>query len=152
MAGQQIDIVANLLMKVDGAEAGINKLKNSLSKLKMPEGLENSFKKSFANLDVIFARYRSQVEKGFSTKADVTNFAKTGKALDAELDRISKHFTELTGKQVDFKINNAEITKTEQELEKLITQRNELAKTAVKFEITGAKEGYKDIESLLTKL
>ena len=28
MAGQQIDIVANLLMKVDGAEAGINKLKN----------------------------------------------------------------------------------------------------------------------------
>ena len=44
---QQIDIVANLLMKVDGAEAGINKLKSSLSKLKMPEGLENSFKKSF---------------------------------------------------------------------------------------------------------
>ena len=37
---QQIDIVANLLMKVDGAEAGINKLKSSLSKLKMPEGLE----------------------------------------------------------------------------------------------------------------
>ena len=149
---QQIDIVANLLMKVDGAEAGINKLKNSLSKLKMPEGLENSFKKSFANLDVLFARYRSQVEKGFSTKADVANFAKTGKALDAELDRISKHFTELTGKQVDFKVNSAEIVKTEQELEKLIAQRNELAKSSVKFEITGAKEGYKDIESLLTKL
>ena len=45
---QQIDIVANLLMKVDGAEAGLNKLRNSLSKLKMPEGLENSFKKSFS--------------------------------------------------------------------------------------------------------
>ena len=149
---QQIDIVANLLMKVDGAEAGINKLKNSLSKLKIPDGLENSFKKSFANLDVIFARYKSQVEKGFNTKADITAFAKTGKALDAELDRISKYFTELTGKQIDFKVNSAEITKTEQDLEKLIAQRNELAKSSVKFEITGAKEGYKDIESLLKKL
>lgn len=152
MAGQQIDIVANIIAKVDGAEAGIKKLQNSLSKLKLPDGLDNSFKKSFANLDVIFARYKSQVEKGFNTKADVTNFAKTGKALDAELDRISKHFTELTGKPVDFKVNSTEITKTEQELEKLIAQRNELAKNSIKFEITGTKEGYKDIESLLTKL
>ena len=71
MAGQQIDIVANLLMKVDGAEAGINKLKNSLSKLKMPEGLENSFKKSFANLDTLFARYKSQVEKKLTLKLKV---------------------------------------------------------------------------------
>ena len=39
---QQIDIVANLLMKVDGAEAGLNKLKNSLSKLKMPDATRST--------------------------------------------------------------------------------------------------------------
>ena len=149
---QQIDIVANLLMKVDGAEAGINKLKSSLSKLKMPEGLENSFKKSFANLDTLFARYKSQIEKGFETKGDVTNFAKTGKALDAELTRLSKHFTELTGKEINFKVKSDDIIRTEKELEKLIEQKAQLSKESLKFEIKGGKDGYNDIESLLQKL
>ena len=149
---QQIDIVANLLMKVDGAEAGINKLKNSLSKLKMPEGLENSFKKSFANLDTLFARYKSQVEKGFNTKGDVTAFNKTSKALDAELTRISKHFTELTGKEINFKVKSDDIIRTEKELEKLIEQKAQLSKESLKFEIKGGKDGFKDIESILLKL
>ena len=152
MAGQQIDIVANLLMKVDGAEAGINKLKSSLSKLKMPEGLENSFKKSFANLDTLFARYKSQVEKGFDTKADVNAFSKTSKALDAELTRISKHFTELTGKEINFKVKSDDIVRTEKELEKLFNIKNQLSKESLKFEVSGGKNGVKDIETLLQKL
>ena len=152
MAGQQIDIVANLLMKVDGAEAGINKLKSSLSKLKMPEGLENSFKKSFANLDTLFARYKSQVEKGFDTKADVNAFSKTSKALDAELTRISKHFTELTGKEINFKVKSDDIIHAEKELEKLFNIKNQLSKESLKFEVSGGKNGIKDIETLLQKL
>ena len=149
---QQVDIVANLLMKVDGAEAGINKLKNSLSKLKMPEGLENSFKKSFANLDTLFAKYKSQVEKGFETKGDITAFNKTSKALDAELTRISKHFTELTGKEINFKVKSDDIIRTEKELEKLIEQKARLSKESLKFEIKGGKDGFKDVESILLKL
>lgn len=150
MAGQQIDIVANLLMKVDGAEAGINKLKNSLSKLKMPEGLENSFKKSFANLDTIFAKYRSQIEKGFDTKSDITAFNKTSKALDAELNRISKHFTELTGKPLDFKVKNESLINAERELAKLIEQKNKLTTDikGIQFKFEG-KEAVRDIESLM---
>jgi len=147
---QQIDIVANLLMKVDGAEAGINKLKNSLSKLKMPEGLENSFKKSFSNLDTIFARYRSQIAKGFETKGDVSAFSKTSKELDAELNRISKHFTELTGKSIDFKVKNEGLINAEKELAKLVEQKNKLTADTkgiqLKFE---GKEATKDIESLM---
>ena len=145
---QQVDIVANLLMKVDGAEAGINKLKNSLSKLKMPEGLENSFKKSFSNLDTIFAKYRSQVEKGFNTKGDVSAFSKTSKELDAELNRISKHFTELTGKQIDFKVKSDSIVKAEKDLQNLIAQKEKLGKDTLQFKIDGGK-GKSDIESLL---
>ena len=149
---QEFNIVGNLLLKVDGAEAGLNKLRNSLSKLKMPEGLENSFKKSFSNLDNILARYKSQIEKGFDTKADVTAFAKTGKALDAELNRISKHFTELTGKEINFRVNNDEIIQTEKELQKLVEQKEQLGKNSLKFNIEGAKDNYKDIEALLNKL
>ena len=149
---QQIDLVANLLLKVDGAEAGLNKLRNSLSKLKMPEGLENSFKKSFSNLDSILARYKSQIEKGFDTKADVTAFAKTGKALDAELTRISKHFTELTGKEINFRVNNDEIIRAEKELQTLVEQKEQLAKSALQIKIEGGTSGLKDIETLLKKL
>ena len=146
---QQIDIVANLLMKVDGAEAGINKLKSSLSKLKMPEGLENSFKKSFSNLDTIFAKYRSQVEKGFNTKGDVSAFSKTSKELDVELNRISRHFTELTGKQIDFKVKSDSVVKAEKDLQNLITQKEKLGKDTLQFKIDGGK-GKSDIASLLT--
>ena len=149
---QQFDIVGNLLLKVDGAEAGLNKLRNSLSKLKMPEGLENSFKKSFSNLDGILARYKSQVEKGFNTKADVTAFSKTSKALDAELSRLSKHFTELTGKEINFKVKSDDIIRAEKELQELIEQKNQLAKDSLKFKIDGGKNGLKDIETLLQKL
>ena len=144
---QQIDIVANLLMKVDGAEAGINKLKSSLSKLKMPEGLENSFKKSFSNLDTIFAKYRSQVEKGFNTKGDVSAFTKTNKELDAELNRISRHFTELTGKQIDFKVKSDSIVKAEKDLQNLIDRKNQLSKETLQIKITGGKNN--SIEELL---
>lgn len=146
---QQIDIVANLLMKVDGAEAGINKLKNSLSKLKMPEGLENSFKKSFSNLDTILARYKSQIEKGFQTKGDVSAFNKTNKELDAELNRISKYFTELTGKQIDFKVKSDSVLKAEKDLQSLIDKRDKLSKDTLQIKVDGGK-GKSDIESLLT--
>ena len=65
---QQFDIVGNLLLKVDGAEAGLNKLKSSLSQLKIPANLDNDLKKSFSNLDGLFAKYKSQLKDGFNTK------------------------------------------------------------------------------------
>jgi len=149
---QQIDIVANLLVKVDNAEAGINKLKNSLSKLKIPDGLENSFKKSFSNLDTIFARYRSQVEKGFKTKGDVSAFTKTSKELDAELNRISQNFTKLTGKSIDFKVNTQALVEAQNKLDKLVEAREKLSVNTLQMKIeTSGKMGTADIETLLKK-
>ena len=134
---QQIDIVANLLMKVDGAEAGINRLKSGLSKLKLPDNLDKNLLKSFTNLDGIFERYRNQLNKGFQTKGDVTGFAKIGKELDSEMSRISKYMTELTGKQIDFKVNSEPIKKAEQELEKLLQQQQKLTNATLNFKIGG---------------
>lgn len=152
MSGQQIDIVANLLMKVDGAEAGINKIKSSLSKLKLPEKLDSSFKKSFSNLDTIFTRYKNQMEKGFNTKADINAFSKTSRALDTELTRISKQFTELTGKEINFRVKSDEVKRVEKELQSLLDKRDQLSKQSLKFEIKGGKSGLKDIETLLQKI
>ena len=144
---QQIDIVANLLMKVDGAEAGINKLKSSLSKLKLPDGLDKNLTKSFANLDGIFERYRNQLNKGFKTKGDVSAFAKTGKELEAELDRVSKHMTELTGKKIDFKVNSEPIKQLQKDLTNLIEQQQKLSNQALNFKIEGSNG--QSIQSLL---
>ena len=144
---QQIDIVANLLMKVDGAEAGINKLKSSLSKLKIPDGLDKNLTKSFANLDGIFERYRNQLNKGFKTKGDVSAFAKTGKELEAELDRVSKHMTELTGKKIDFKVNSEPIKQLQKDLTNLIEQQQKLSNQALNFKIEGSNG--QSIQSLL---
>ena len=147
---QQIDIVANLLMKVDSAEAGVNKLKNSLSKLKLPDNIDKNLAKSFTNLDGIFERYRNQLSKGFKTKGDVTGFAKIGKELDSEMNRISKYMTELTGKPVDFKINSEPIRRAEQELAKLLEQQQKLTNATLSFKIEGLNDkGGSSIQKIL---
>lgn len=148
MAGQQIDIVANLLMKVDGAEAGINKLKNNLSRLKLPDNIDKGLTKSFTNLEGIFERYRNQLSKGFNTKGDVSTFVKTGKELEIELNKVSKYMTELTGKQVDFKVNSEPIKKAEQDLERLLQKQKQLINTTLSLKIEGAS-GSNSIEEIL---
>ena len=146
---QEFNIVGNLLLKVDGAEAGLNKLKNSLSKLEMPKGLENSFKKSFSNLDDIFARYRKQLEKGFDSKTDVSNITKIGKELDSELTKISNHFTKLTGEKIDFKIDTAPVQQAKKDLEEVLEKRRQLVQEKLEFKIESPKEGIDNIKQLL---
>ncbi|MBR3120944.1 MAG: phage tail tape measure protein [Oceanobacillus sp.] len=126
--GQEFSIVGNLLLKVDNAEAGLNKLKSSLSKLEIPKGLDSSLKKSFSNLDGLFAKYKAQLQDGFNTKADVSSFAKTGKQIEAEYDRISAAVTKLTGKEISFKMDLSSIQTAERQLENLITKKEELTK------------------------
>ena len=127
MADNTFNIVGNLLLKVDGAEAGLNKLKNSLSQLKMPANLDSSLKKSFSNLDGLFAKYKAQLKDGFNTKGDVTSFAKTGRQIEAEYDKISATISKLTGKEISFKADLTAIHNTEKELERLITLKEKLS-------------------------
>ena len=148
----RIDITANLLVNVSNAEQGINKLKSSLSQLKLPANLDSNFKKSFANLDNIFARYRTQFEKGFSTKADAANFGKIGKELDAELGKISKYFTELSGKQVDFKVKTDELINAEKELQRVVDLKEQLSKQTLSLQIEGKANSFKDLEATLQKI
>jgi len=151
---QEFNIVGNLLLKVDGAEAGLNRLKSGLSKLKIPDNLDKNLTKSFTNLDGILERYKTQLSKGFQTKGDVTNFAKIGKELDTEMSKMSKYMTELTGKTIDFKVNSEPIRQAEQQLEKLLQQQEKLTNATLSFKIdtkTGGasiKEILKDIEKI----
>ena len=132
---QQIDIVANLLMKTEGVEAGIKKVQSSLSSLKIPSDLNQKFTKSFSNLEGIISRFKNQLNSGFNTKSDVSNITKIGKEIDVEFTRISKHFNELTGQSINFKVNSSEIVKAEQELNGLIQKKQEIAKDAIKLTI-----------------
>ena len=148
---QQIDIIANFIARTNNVETGINRLKNSLNQLKLPTNLENSFKKSFGNLDTILAKYKSQLEKGFNTKTDVSNFTKLGKDLDSELNRIQSNLTKLTGKSIDFKVNTTELVNAEKKLNEVVAAREKLTSSVLKLNIDGGSKGSKDIETLLTQ-
>ena len=124
---QQIDIVANLLMKVDGAESGLKKLQSSLSGLKLPKGLDSDLKKSMSNLEGLFATYRKQIEKGFDTKSDVSAFTKTAKSVNAEYDRITRTLDKLNNTNVTFNIKSDSIKKVEQDLDNVIKKRDQLS-------------------------
>lgn len=123
---QQFDIVGNLLLKVDGAEAGVNKLRNSLSKLKLPNNIDSDLKKSFSNLDGLFSKYKSQLQNGFKTKADVSGFTKTAKDINAEYDRITKKISQLNNTNVSFNIKNDSIITAEKNLNHLLETHKKL--------------------------
>ena len=132
---QQVDIIANLLMKVDGAEAGIKKVQSSLSRLKMPNDFNQKFTKSFSNLEGIITRFKNQLNSGFNTKGDVSNITKIAKEMDVELSRISKNFKEVTGQTIDFKVNSSELIAAGKKLEELIAKREEIAKKSIPLSI-----------------
>ena len=123
---QQFDIVGNLLLKVDGAEVGVNKLRNSLSKLKLPNNIDSDLKKSFSNLDGLFSKYKSQLQNGFKTKADVSGFTKTAKEINAEYDKITKKIGQLNNTNVSFNIKNDSIVAAEKSLNKLLETQKQL--------------------------
>ena len=127
MTNNSFNIVGNLLLKVDGAEAGLNKLKTSLSQLKLPANLDSGLKKSFSNLDGLFAKYRAQLKDGFNTKGDVTNFAKTGRQIEAEYDRISAAISKVTGKEINLKVDLAAVQNAEKEIERLVSLKEKLS-------------------------
>ena len=146
---QEFNIVGNLLLKVDGAEAGLNKLKNSLSKLEIPKGLDNNLKKSFSNLDGIFERFRNQLSKGFDTKTDVSNITKISKELDGELNRMSKSISQLTGEKIDLKVDTEKVKQATQDLELALEKKKELTQQAIDIKVNSSKEGITNIKQLL---
>ena len=125
---QQFDIVGNLLLKVDGAEAGVNKLRNSLSKLTLPKNIDSGLKKSFSNLDELFAKYKAQLKDGFQTKSDITTFTKTAKAISAEYDKIGQKLNQLNNTNVTFNVKSDALKNAEKNLNKLLEAKNKLAK------------------------
>ena len=140
MATEQITVVMDVIAKMDNAEAGFKKLQGALQKFKLPDNLDSGFKKSFANIESLFAKYKSQSEKGFETKADVSSFVKTSKAIDNELDRLSKHFTELTGKEIDFRIKTDEVKRAEKDIADLALAKEKFGKDTLQLKVEGIKK------------
>ena len=149
---QQVDIIANLLMKVDGAEAGIKKVQSSLSRLKMPNDFNQKFTKSFSNLEGIITRFKNQLNSGFNTKGDVSNITKIAKEMDVELSRISKDFKEVTGQTIDFKVNSSELIAAGKKLEELIAKREEIAKKSISLSIKTESGKTGDVTELLKNI
>ena len=156
---QQFDIVGNLLLKVDGAEAGVNKLRNSLSKLKLPNNIDSDLKKSFSNLDGLFSKYKSQLQNGFKTKTDVSGFTKTAKEINAEYDKITKKISQLNNTNVTFNIKNDSIVAAEKNLNKLLETQKKLTqdtKSSIEKELAAVTKAgsrstnVKDISSQLS--
>ena len=136
----EFNIIGNLKLRVDDAESDIKKLQSSISKLKIPADFGAKFTKSFSNLEGIFSRFKTQLEAGFNSKADVSNITKITKEMDTELGKLSHLFKEITGKTIDFKVDSSKIVEAQDRLKKLVEQKNNLAKEALKITVeTGGK-------------
>ena len=144
----EFNIIGNLKLRVDDAESDIKKLQSSISKLKIPADFGAKFTKSFSNLEGIFSRFKTQLDAGFNSKADVSNITKITKEMDTELGKLSHLFKEITGKTIDFKVNSSEIVDAQNKLDKFVERKNKLAKEALKITVeTDGKSA--NIENIL---
>ena len=131
----EFNIIGNLKLRVDDAESDIKKLQSSISKLKIPADFGAKFTKSFSNLEGIFSRFKTQLDAGFNSKADVSNITKITKEMDTELGKLSHLFKEITGKTIDFKVDSSKIVEAQNRLKEFIEQKNRLAKEALKITV-----------------
>ena len=123
---ERMTLEMDVIAKVDGAIGGINKIKNTLQGIKMPPRLSADLEKSFSNLSGLFERYKDQVKNGFNTKGDVSNFTKTAKQIDNEVDRLSRNLHKLTGEKLSLNIETDRLKTAQGELTKLIAQKEKL--------------------------
>ena len=135
----QFDIVGNLILKVDNAEAGVNRLRSSLSQLKLPSNIDADLKKSFSNLDGLFAKYKAQLKDGFKTKNDVSAFTKTAKEVSAEYDKITKKISQLNSTNVTLNVKSDSLKATEKSLNDLLAKKDQFLK-----EVQGSIKGNLD--------
>ncbi len=123
---ERMTLEMDVIAKVDGAIGGINKIKSTLQGIKMPPKLGADLEKSFSNLGGLFEKYKDQVKNGFNTKGDVSNFAKTAKQIDNEVDRLSRNLHKLTGEKLTLNIETDKLKNAQNELTKLISQKEKL--------------------------
>ena len=80
--------------------SNIQNIQNALKQLKLPNDLQNSFKKTFGDLERELDKYQKLMAGGFKTKSDATALEKSGNNIIRLYDEVLKKINSLDDNQL----------------------------------------------------
>ncbi len=135
--------------------SNIQNIQNALKQLKLPNDLQNSFKKTFGDLEKELEKYQKLKAGGFKTNSDATALEKSGKnivRLYSEIvdklnsldgSQLKKAFEELGGKEVEKLKNN--LTDLQNQLKQQVSTQNFI-------NVNETKQGLQSLKKEITGL
>ena len=69
-------------------QSNIQNIQSALKQLKLPESTQNSFKKTFGDLEKELDKYQKLMSNGIKTKGDASALEKSGKNIISLYDKI----------------------------------------------------------------
>ena len=122
MPQNRIDITVGAKGDFSSLLGDISKVKNSLSKLKLPDNISKGLDKSFLNLEKIADQYKTQMAKGFETPGDVKGLSKIFTNAKVEIDKITDYMNQLSTMDIDLKVKSDKLKEAENKLASLRAQ------------------------------
>ena len=96
MANKNITVMLDMLMNTSNVNSGIGQIRQQLKTLKLPSNLQDSFRKSFSDLDDGVSKIQRRLSSGFKTKSDVTGLEKELKDVDNIITNIIKDYNKIS--------------------------------------------------------
>ena len=145
MANKNITVMLDMLMNTSNVNSGIGQIRQQLKTLKLPSNLQDSFRKSFSDLDDGVSKIQRRLNSGFKTKSDVTCLEKELKNVDDIITNIIKDYNKIGESTINksLKLENLDEFK---ELQILLADINK--ELSAQKETTAFKKVTKDIQEL----
>lgn len=145
MANKNITVILDMLMNTSNVNSGIGQIRQQLKTLKLPSSLQESFRKSFSELDDGVSKIQRRINSGFKTKSDVTGLEKELKNVDNIISNIIKDYNKIGESTINksLKLENLDEFK---ELQILLADINK--ELSAQKETTAFKKVTQDIQEL----
>lgn len=145
MANKNITVMLDMLMNTSNVNSGIGQIRQQLKTLKLPSNLQDSFRKSFSDLDDGVSKIQRRLNSGFKTKNDVTGLEKELKNVDNIITNIIKDYNKIGESTINksLKLENLDEFK---ELQILLADINK--ELSAQKETTAFKKVTQDIQEL----
>ena len=123
---QKVHILAD--MDISQAKGQVASLEAAFKKLAMPKNMENNFNKVFSKMKSDLSQVEALMQKGLTSKSDVTSFNKLTDSVSTGYSKIITMVNQLNGQKVTMKVDTAQLDKLKQRLTELQQNYNNALK------------------------
>ena len=130
--------------------SNVQNIQNALKQLKLPNDLQNSFKKTFGDLERELDKYQKLMAGGFKTKNDATALEKSGNNIIRLYDEVLKKINSLDNTQLKKAFEDLgakEVENLKQKIDELQNSLKSNITSKIGSSFTDLKKSFKDLST-----